>query len=86
MGGFLAVGMLVVILAMLANLFLAIPALTMTLSAVVILLMSGFILYDTSRIINDGETNIMATVALYIDIYNLFLNLLQLLGIFSSDD
>ncbi|HYQ91991.1 MAG TPA: Bax inhibitor-1/YccA family protein [Candidatus Competibacteraceae bacterium] len=87
MGGFLMVGMLVVVLAMLANIFLAIPALTMTLSAVVILLMSGFILYDTSRIINGGETNyIMATVALYIDIYNLFINLLQLLGIFSSDD
>ena len=87
MGGFLMVGMLVVVLAMLANIFLAIPALTMTLSAVVILLMAGFILYDTSRIINGGETNyIMATVALYIDIYNLFINLLQLLGIFSSDD
>jgi len=87
MGGFLAVGLLVVILAMLANIFLAIPALTMTLSAVVVLLMSGFILYDTSRIINGGETNyIMATVALYIDIYNLFINLLQLLGIFSGDD
>ncbi len=87
MGGFLAVGILVVVLAMLANLFLAIPALTMTLSAVVILLMAGFILYDTSRIINGGETNyIMATVALYIDIYNLFINLLQLLGIFSGDD
>ena len=87
MGGFLMVGLLVVILAMLANIFLAIPALTMTLSAVVVLLMSGFILYDTSRIINGGETNyIMATVALYIDIYNLFINLLQLLGIFSGDD
>ena len=87
MGGFLMVGMLVVVLAMLANLFLAIPALTMTLSAVVILLMAGFILYDTSRIINGGETNyIMATVALYVDIYNLFINLLQLLGIFSGDD
>ncbi|HYQ92473.1 MAG TPA: Bax inhibitor-1/YccA family protein [Candidatus Competibacteraceae bacterium] len=87
MGGFLMVGMLVVVLAMLANIFLALPALTMTLSAVVILLMAGFILYDTSRIINGGETNyIMATVALYIDIYNLFINLLQLLGIFSSDD
>lgn len=87
MGGFLAVGLLVAILAMLANIFLAIPALTMTLSAVIVLLMSGFILYDTSRIINGGETNyIMATVALYLDIYNLFISLLQLLGIFSSDD
>jgi modulator of FtsH protease len=87
MGGFLAVGLLVVFLAMLANIFLAIPVLSMTLSAVVILLMSGFILYDTSRIINGGETNyIMATVALYLDIYNLFINLLSLLGIFSSDE
>lgn len=87
MGGFLMVGLLVVILAMLANIFLAIPALTMTLSAVVVLLMSGFILYDTSRIVNGGETNyIMATVALYINIYNLFISLLQLLGIFGGDD
>ena len=87
MGGFLAVGLLVAILAMLANIFLAIPALTMTLSAVVVLLMSGFILYDTSRIINGGETNyIMATVALYLNIYNLFISLLQLLGIFGGDE
>ncbi len=87
MGGFLAVGILVVFLAMLANIFLAIPALTMALSVVVILLMSGFILYDTSRILHEGETNyIMATVALYLDIYNLFINLLNLLGIFSSDE
>ena len=87
MGGFLMVGLLVIILAMIANIFLAIPALTMTLSAVVVLLMSGFILYDTSRIVNGGETNyIMATVALYINIYNLFISLLQLLGIFGGDD
>jgi modulator of FtsH protease len=87
LAGFLMAGMLVVFLAMLANLFLAIPVLTVTLSAVMILLMSGFILYDTSRILHGGETNyIMATVALFVDLYNLFLSLLQLLGIFGGDE
>ena len=86
MGGFLAVGLLVAILAMIANIFLGIPALSLALSAVVILIMSGFILYDTSQIIHGGETNyIMATVALYINIYNIFINLLALLG-FASDE
>lgn len=87
LAGFLMAGMLVVFLAMLANIFLAIPVLTVTLSAVMILLMSGFILYDTSRILHGGETNyIMATVALFVDLYNLFLSLLQLLGIFGGDE
>ncbi|HXH04260.1 MAG TPA: Bax inhibitor-1/YccA family protein, partial [Candidatus Competibacteraceae bacterium] len=64
-GGFLAVGLLVAFLAVLANLFFQVPTLALTLSAVIVLLMSGFILYDTSRIIHGGETNyIMATVAL----------------------
>jgi modulator of FtsH protease len=87
MGGFLMVGMLVIFLAVLANFFMAIPALTLALSAAIILLMSGFILYDTSRIIHGGETNyIMATVGLYISIYNIFANLLMILGIFGGDD
>ncbi|MFO1349353.1 MAG: Bax inhibitor-1/YccA family protein [Gammaproteobacteria bacterium] len=87
MAGFLFVGLLVVFLAILANYFLAIPALSLALSAVVILLMSGFILYDTSQIIHGGETNyILATVKLYLDIFNIFVSLLQLLGIFSGDD
>ena len=87
MGGMLMVGMIVIFIAAIANIFLAIPALSLTISAVVILLMSGLILFDTSRIIHGGETNyIMATVSLYLNIYNIFVSLLQLLGVFGSDD
>jgi modulator of FtsH protease len=87
MGGFLMVGLLVAVVAMIANIFLAIPALSLTISAAVVMIMSGLILYDTSRIINGGETNyIRATVSLYLDIYNLFIHLLSLLSIFNSDD
>ena len=87
LGGFLFVGFLVVLAAALANIFLAIPALSLTISAAVIMIMSGFILYDTSRLINGGETNyVMATISLYLSIYNIFVNLLALLGIMSGDD
>lgn len=87
MGGFLMVGMLVIILFALGNFFFQIPALSLAISAAVILIMSGFILYDTSRIIHGGETNyIMATVGLYLSIYNIFANLLMILGIFGGDD
>jgi modulator of FtsH protease len=87
LGGFLMVGMLVAFLAIIANLFLGIPALSLALSAVIILIMSGFILYETGNIINGGETNyIMATVSLYVSIYNIFVNLLMILGIFGGDD
>lgn len=81
MGGFLFIGLLVAIVAMIANFFLQIPALSMALSAAIILIMSGFILFDTSRIINGGETNyIRATVGLFLSIYNIFQGLLMLLG------
>jgi modulator of FtsH protease len=87
MGGFLMVGLLVAVVAMIANIFLAIPALSLTISAAVVMIMSGLILFDTSRIINGGETNyIRATVALYLNIYNLFIHLLSLLSAFSGDD
>lgn len=87
MGGFLFVGMMVALVAMIANLFLEIPALSLATSAVIVLLMSGMILFDTSRIIHGGETNyIRATVSLYLDIYNLFVSLLQLLTAFSGDE
>lgn len=87
MGGFLTVGLLVAVVAMIANMFLAIPALSLTISAAVVMIMSGLILFDTSRIINGGETNyIRATVSLYLDIYNLFIHLLHLLTAFSGDD
>jgi len=85
MGGFLFVGLLVAIAVMIANWFFQIPALSMALSAAIIVIMSGFILFDTSRIINGGETNyIRATVSLYLNIYNIFVHLLSLLG--ASDD
>jgi modulator of FtsH protease len=81
MGGFLMAGMLVAIVASLGAIFFHIPALSLTISAAMVLLMSGMILYETSDIIHGGETNyIMATVNLYVTILNLFLSLLQLLG------
>ena len=87
MGGFLLAGLLVAIVAMIANIFLAIPALSLTISAAVIMIMSGLILMDTSRIVHGGETNyIRATVGLYLNIFNLFVHLLHLLGVFSGDD
>jgi modulator of FtsH protease len=87
MGGFLMVGLLVAVVAMIANIFLAIPALSLTISAAVVMIMSGLILFDTSRIVNGGETNyIRATVSLYLNIYNLFIHLLSLLTAFSGDD
>ena len=87
LGGMLMVGMLVIVVAMIANIFLGIAALSLAISAVIIVLMSGFILYDTSRIINGGETNyILATVGLYLSIYNIFVSLLQLIAAFSGDD
>lgn len=87
MGGFLFVGLMVALVAMIANLFLEIPALSLATSAVIVLLMSGMILFDTSRIIHGGETNyIRATVSLYLDIYNLFVSLLHLLTAFGGDE
>ena len=85
-GGFLMVGILVAFLASLASLFLTLPGLSLAVSAMFILLMSGMILYQTSQIIHGGETNyIMATVSLYIAIYNLFISLLQMLGLFNDE-
>jgi modulator of FtsH protease len=87
MGGFLLVGLIVAVVASLANIFFAIPALSLAVSAAIVFIMSGFILYDTSRIINGGETNyIRATVSMYLNIYNLFTSILHLLGAFGGDD
>lgn len=87
LGGFLMVGFLLVLIAALANIFLAIPAMSLMISAVVIMIMSGFILYDTSRIIHGGETNyVLATIGLYMTIFNIFISLLQILGIMGGDD
>ena len=86
MGGFLMVGMIVAVVASIALIFFNVPAASMALSALIVLLMSGFILFDTSRIIHGGETNyIRATVSLYLDIYNLFTSLLHLLGAANDD-
>lgn len=87
MGGFLIVGLLVAVVASIANIFLGIPALSLTISSAIVFIMSGLILFDTSRIINGGETNyIRATVSLYLSIYNLFIHLLHLLTALSGDD
>ena len=87
MGGFLTVGILLAFLAGLAAVFLEIPALSLTVSAAFVLLMSGLILYETGNIIHGGETNyVLATVTLFVSIFNLFTSLLQLLGFMGGDD
>lgn len=87
LGGFLFAGMIVAILAGLAAYFLAMPGLALAVSAAVALLAAGLILYETSNIVHGGETNyIMATVGLYVSIYNLFTSLLSLFGIGGSDE
>lgn len=87
MGGFLTVGILVAFLAGLGAIFFEIPALSLTVSAAFVLLMSGMILYETGNIIHGGETNyIMATVSLFVSIFNLFTSLLHLLGFANSND
>lgn len=86
LGKFLFIGLIVVLLAALANAFLQMPVLSLTISAVAVMLFSAYILYDISRIVNGGETNyISATLAVYLDIYNVFVSLLNLLMAFSGD-
>ena len=87
MGGFLMVGILVAFLGGLAAMIFSMPMMSLVVSGMFVLLMSGLILYQTSDIIHGGETNyIMATVTLYVSIYNLFLSLLHLLTAFASDE
>ncbi|MGH8524582.1 MAG: Bax inhibitor-1/YccA family protein [Gammaproteobacteria bacterium] len=87
MGGFLMAGVLIAFLAGLAAIFFSLPGLALAVSSMFVALMAGMILYQTSEIIHGGETNyIMATVGLYVSIYNLFTSLLHLLGVFSGDD
>ncbi|GGY91778.1 MULTISPECIES: Bax inhibitor-1/YccA family protein [Shewanella] len=86
MRGFLIAGLVVVLVAGIVNIFLGNSAVFMALNAGVALLMTGFILFDTSRIVNGGETNyIRATISLYLDFLNLFVSLLHLLGAGSDD-
>ncbi len=87
MGASLMIGILVAFLAGLAAMFFNMPALSLGVSVMFILLMSGLILYQTSEIIHGGETNyIMATVTLFVSIFNLFTSLLHLLGAFAGED
>lgn len=87
MGGFLFVGVMVAFLAGIAAMIFSLPAMALAVSVMFVLLMSGFILYQTSELVHGYETNyIMATVSLYISIYNLFTSLLHLLGAFSGDE
>jgi len=87
MSGFLLAGILLAFLAGLGAVFFNLPALSLTVSSMFVLLMAGLILYETSNVIQGGETNyIMATVTLYISIFNLFTSLLHLLGFMNSDD
>ena len=86
MGGFLFAGMVIAILAGLAAMFFQMPALGLAVSAMVALLSAGLILFETSRIVNGGETNyVLATVGLFVSLFNLFTSLLSLFG-FSTND
>ncbi|WP_293726001.1 Bax inhibitor-1/YccA family protein [Thiolapillus sp.] len=86
MGGFIFAGMMVMLVAVLANIFLQIPALQLAIASGFMLIMSGFILFQTSQMVHGGETNyIHATYGLYLSIFNIFISLLQILGIFGDD-
>ena len=86
MGKFLFVGMIALLIAMLANMFLQIPALALTISTLVIVVFSLFLLYDLNRIVRGGETNyILATTSVYMSLFNIFANLLSLLGILGGE-
>ncbi len=85
-GKFLFVGVVVLLLAALANVFFQIPALALTISAVAVMIFSAYILYDISNIVHGGETNyITATLAVYLDIYNIFVSLLNLIMAFTGE-
>ena len=86
MGKFLFIGLILLIVASLANLFFQIPAMSLTISAIAVLIFSAYILFDVSRIVHGGETNyVMATLGIYMSLYNLFINLLSLLMAFSGE-
>lgn len=87
LAGFLMVGLVIAVVAMIANIFLNMPALSLAISSAVILIMSGFILHDTSAIIRGEQTNyILATVGMYLSIFNIFIHLLNILGSLSGRD
>lgn len=85
LGNFLFVGLILLILASLANMFFQVPAMHLAISAISLLIFSGYILYDVSRIVNGGETNyVWATLQLYLDVYNVFVSLLNILMMLSG--
>jgi FtsH-binding integral membrane protein len=85
MGKFLFVGLILLLVAMVANLFFQVPAASVALSAIAVLIFSGYILFDVSRIVHGGETNyIMATMSLFLNIYNIFVSLLNILMAFTG--
>jgi len=87
MGKFLFIGVILLLVASFANIFLHIPAMMVAISVLAIAIFSAFMLYDVQRIITGGETNyISATLALYLDLYNVFVNLLAILGITSGSN
>jgi FtsH-binding integral membrane protein len=86
MGKFLFVGMIVALIAIVANLFLQIPAFSLAISAIIVVVFSLFLLHDVSRIVHGGETNyVMATTGVYLSLFNIFANLLQLLMAFGGE-
>jgi len=85
LAGFLFVGMVVAIVASLIGLFVNVPALQLVVSAAIVLLMAGYILFETSQLVHGGQTNyILATVSLYVTLFNMFINLLQILSAFAG--
>ena len=86
MGKWLMIGAITILVAAVANVFLQMPALMLTISVLAIVIFSGFMLYDVQRVINGGETNyVSATLAIYLDVYNVFTSLLSILGIFGGN-
>ncbi|MQQ99330.1 Bax inhibitor-1/YccA family protein [Glaciimonas soli] len=86
MGKWLFAGLIVILVASVANIFLHIPALYLTISVIAIAIFSAYLLYDVQKVINGGETNyIRATLSIYLDVYNIFANLLSLLGVFGGN-
>ena len=86
MAKFMFIGVVILLVASLANIFLQLPALMLTVSVLAIVIFSAFMLVDLQRVVNGGETNyISATLAIYLDVYNVFSNLLALLGIFGGN-
>jgi modulator of FtsH protease len=86
MGKFLFIGLIMLVIASLANIFFQVPVMSLAISAIAVLIFSAYILYDISQIIHGGETNyVMATLSLFLDIYNIFVNLLSLLMAFAGE-